>query len=321
MRVVAALGGNALLQRGQQLSAENQRVNVRKAAKAISQLIEAGHEVIISHGNGPQVGMLALQNAAYKDGSSYPLDILSAESIGMIGYLIEQELDNFLPTGKLTATLLTQIEVAPDDPAFKLPVKPIGPVYDEAEAQKIAADNGWVVGRDGGKYRRLVASPAPKRIFQIEVIRLLVDRGVTVICAGGGGIPVIRLEDGSYTGVEAVIDKDRASALLASQIKAQALLLLTDVEGVYKDWGTPKQALVRQMTPPDIAGYKLPAGSMGPKVEAAAAFVSGGGQLAAIGRLEDALAILEGKAGTHVTSMSESASGSIGKGRRYEGTF
>ena len=310
MRVVAALGGNALLQRGQQLSAENQRANVRKAAKAVSQLIEAGHEVIISHGNGPQVGMLALQNAAYKDGSSYPLDILSAESIGMIGYLIEQELDNFLPPGKLTATLLTQIEVDPVDPAFKSPVKPIGPVYDEAEAQRIAAAKGWVVGRDGSKYRRLVASPMPKRIFQIEVIRLLVDLGVTVICAGGGGIPVIRLEDGSYTGVEAVIDKDRASALLASQIKAQALLLLTDVDGVYKDWGTPEQALVKQMTPPDIAGYELPAGSMGPKVEAAAAFVSGGGQLAAIGRLEDALAILQGKAGTHVTSMSANVAAS-----------
>lgn len=300
MRVVVALGGNALLKRGQQLSAENQRANVKTAAKAIAGIIEAGHEVVISHGNGPQVGLLALQNAAYKEGSSYPLDVLSAKSIGMIGYLIEQELDNLLPEGKLTGTLLTQIEVDPDDPAFDKPSKPIGPVYDEAEALEIGKARGWVMGRDGNKFRRLVASPLPKRIFQIEVIRLLVAHAVTVICAGGGGIPVITQTDGSYTGIEAVIDKDRASALLADEIGAQALLMLTDVDGVYLDWGTSKQSLLKRMTPADIRKQEFASGSMGPKVEAAAAFVDGGGQLAGIGRLEDALAILEGRAGTLV---------------------
>lgn len=300
MRVVVALGGNALLQRGQPLSAENQRSNVKTAAKAIARIMEAGHEVVISHGNGPQVGLLALQNAAYKEGASYPLDVLSAESIGMIGYLIEQELDNLLPDAKLTGTLLTQIEVDPKDPAFGKPSKPIGPVYDEAEALEIGKARGWVMGRDGGKHRRLVASPLPKRIFQIKVIRLLVDNGVTVICAGGGGIPVIRLEDGSFTGIEAVIDKDRASALLAQEIGAQALLMLTDVDGVYQDWGTSRQKLINRASPAELGRREFASGSMGPKVEAAAAFVNGGGKLAGIGRLEDALAILEGKAGTSV---------------------
>lgn len=300
MRVVVALGGNALLQRGQPLSAENQRANVKTAAKAIAAIMEAGHEVVISHGNGPQVGLLALQNAAYKEGASYPLDVLSAESIGMIGYLIEQELDNLLPDAKLTGTLLTQIEVDPKDPAFAKPSKPIGPVYDEEEAREIGKARGWVMGRDGGKFRRVVASPLPKRIFQIKVIRMLVDHGVTVICAGGGGIPVVRLEDGSFTGVEAVIDKDRASALLAEEIGAEALLMLTDVDGVYRDWGTARQKLIGRASPAELGKQEFASGSMGPKAEAAAAFVTGGGKLAGIGRLEDALAILEGKAGTSV---------------------
>jgi carbamate kinase len=301
--VVIALGGNALLKRGQQLSAENQRANVKTAAKAIAAVMEAGHEVVISHGNGPQVGLLALQDAAYKEGSSYPLDVLSAESIGMIGYLIEQELDNLLPDRKLTGTLLTQIEVNPKDPAFGKPSKPIGPVYDEAEALEIGKTRGWVMGRDGSKFRRLVASPLPKRIFQIKVIRLLVDHGVTVICAGGGGIPVIRLEDGSFTGIEAVIDKDRASALLAEEIGAQALLMLTDVDGVYLGWGTNAQTLINRTTPAEIRKQEFASGSMGPKVEAAAGFVDGGGNLAGIGRLEDAAAILKGNAGTLVTTQ------------------
>jgi carbamate kinase len=304
MRVVIALGGNALLRRGQPLSAENQRANVKTAAKAIAAVMEAGHEVVISHGNGPQVGLLALQNAAYKDGSSYPLDVLSAESIGMIGYLIEQELDNLLPDRKLTGTLLTQIEVDPKDPAFDKPSKPIGPVYDEAEALEIGKARGWVMGRDGSKFRRLVASPSPKRIFQIKVIRLLVDHGVTVICAGGGGIPVIRLEDGSFTGIEAVIDKDRASALLAEEIGAQALLMLTDVDGVYLDWGTNRQALINRTTPAEVRKQEFASGSMGPKIEAATAFVDGGGKLAGIGRLQDAVAILNGTAGTGVTKQT-----------------
>lgn len=302
MRVVVALGGNALLKRGQPLSAENQRANVKIAAKAVFGLIEAGHEVIISHGNGPQVGLLALQNAAYKDGGSFPLDVLSAESVGMIGYLIEQELGNLLPDGKLTATLLTQIEVDPDDPAFGEPSKPIGPVYSEEEALRFAADRGWVIGPDGGKFRRMVASPIPKRIFEIDVIQILVDQGVTVICAGGGGIPVIRRADGNFTGIEAVIDKDRASALLANQIGAHALLMLTDVDGVYLDWDTAKHRLISRITPANIRKETFASGSMGPKVEAAATFVAHGGTMAGIGRLEEAKLILEGRSGTIVAA-------------------
>lgn len=303
MRVVVALGGNALLRRGQPLSAENQRVNAKVAAKAIVGIIVAGHQVVISHGNGPQVGLLALQNAAYKEGSSYPLDVLSAESIGMIGYIIEQELDNLLPEGKLTGTLLTQIEVDPKDPGFDKPTKPIGPVYDEVEAIAIGKARGWVMGQDGNKFRRLVASPLPKRIFQIEVIRLLVDHGVTVICVGGGGIPAIRQTDGSYTGIEAVIDKDHASAFLARALKADALLMLTDVAAVFRDFGTDHAVPLARLTPYDAANLALPEGSMAPKVAAACDFVNGGGKLAGIGRLEDAVAILNGTAGTLVTTQ------------------
>ena len=300
MRVVVALGGNALLRRGQKLSVENQRANMSTAAKAIVQVITAGHQVVITHGNGPQVGLLALQNEACMTGSRFPLDILDAQSMGMIGYMLEQEIANLLPKGKQTATILTQVEVAKDDPAFKHPTKPIGPVYEELEAKRIAVANGWTIGRDGNNYRRLVASPAPERILQIEVIQLLVDNGITLICAGGGGIPVIAKDDRTHAGVEAIIDKDRTSALLGNQIKADALLLLTDVAGVYTDWGKPSQSLIKRLAIKDIGTEGFPAGSMAPKVESAAAFLKGGGQLAAIGRLEDALAMLQRKAGTQV---------------------
>ena len=300
MRVVIALGGNALLQRGQELSFENQSANIAKAAIAIVQVIQAGHDVIITHGNGPQVGLLALQGAAYMAVTPYPLDILDAQSMGMIGYMLEQEIDNLLPKGKRTATLLTRVEVALDDPAFTHPTKPIGPVYEEAEAKQIAAAKGWLVGPDGSHFRRLVPSPAPTQILQIEVIQLLVDNNITVICAGGGGIPVIKMEDRSHAGVEAVIDKDRTSALLGNQINADALLLLTDTDGVYKDWGTPAQKLIRRLKNSNFAAGQFPAGSMGPKVEAATAFMHQGGKLAVIGQLKDALAMLEGEAGTQV---------------------
>ncbi len=308
MRVVIALGGNALLQRGQELSAENQRINVKRAAKAIAAVINAGHEVIISHGNGPQVGLMALQNAAYTAGSLYPLDVLSAESIGMIGYLIEQELANLFAREKLFATLLTQIEVDPDDPAFLTPSKPIGPIYSKEEAQAIAKAQGWTIGKDGANFRRLVPSPTPRRILQIDVVKLLLKAGVVVICAGGGGIPVIRLQDGSYTGSEAVIDKDRTSALLGSGLDADALLMLTDVDGVYRDWGTPGQTLLRSLSPAAARNHAFAAGSIGPKVEAAASFVTAGGRLAGIGRIEDALAMLEGRAGTIMTGAQAAGS-------------
>ncbi len=298
MRIVVALGGNALLKRGEPMTAEVQRVNVRKAAIALAELARE-HDIIIAHGNGPQVGLLALQAAAYKEVAPYPLDILGAESVGMIGYLVEQELANALPEGTKLATLLTQIEVDRADPAFLKPEKPIGPVYDDAEAGKARADQGWpMVEESNGKWRRVVPSPLPRRITQIETIRLLVDYGVIVICAGGGGIPVIRTDDGDLEGVEAVIDKDRAAGLLAKDLDADAFLMLTDVDAVYEGWGTPQQRPIRRASPEDLSGHAFAAGSMGPKVEAACAFASEEGRLAGIGQLEDAREILELRAGT-----------------------
>ncbi len=300
MRVVIALGGNALLRRGQALSIENQRANIEGAAKAIVGVINAGHEVVVTHGNGPQVGLMALQDAAYDRSLASPLDVLIAESAGMIGYLIEQALANTLPPEKLIATILTEIEIDPQDVAFLNPSKPVGPVYDEEEARKLAKANCWTVGPDGERYRRLVASPRPKRILQIELIKMLVSQGVTVICAGGGGIPVMALQGRKHTGIEAVIDKDRSSALLGTEIKADALLILTDVNGVFRDWNTPEQALISTLMPKDINSGDYPAGSMAPKLDAAASFVESGGKFCGIGGLNDALAILEGRAGTIV---------------------
>ena len=304
MRVVVALGGNALLKRGEPMTAEVQRANVRKAAAALADLAHH-HDIVVAHGNGPQVGLLALQAAAYKDVAPYPLDILGAESVGMIGYLVEQELANALPQDAKLATLLTQIEVDRDDPAFARPEKPIGPVYSLAEAERARAAHGWpMVEEAEGKWRRVVPSPRPKRITQIEAIRLLANFGVIVICAGGGGIPVIRNADGDLEGVEAVIDKDRAAGLLAEQLAADAFLMLTDVDAVYESWGTPQQRPIRQATPDELSAQSFAAGSMGPKVEAASAFAAAGNCLAGIGRLEDARAILEGRAGTLVRSRA-----------------
>lgn len=300
MRVVVALGGNALLKRGEPMTAAVQRTNVRKAAQALAGLA-CGHDLVVAHGNGPQVGLLALQAAAYKAVAPYPLDILGAESVGMIGYLVEQELANALAPGTRLATLLTQVEVDGNDPAFARPDKPIGPVYNDAEAAGVRKIHGWpLVEETKGRWRRVVPSPLPRRITQIEAIRLLVDFGVTVICAGGGGIPVVREEAGDLVGVEAVIDKDRAAALLAEQIGAEALLLLTDVEAVYANWGTPRQRPIGHVRPDGIDAGAFPAGSMRPKVEAACAFAAMEGRMAGIGRLEDAGAILDGRKGTIV---------------------
>lgn len=300
MLVVIALGGNALLKRGEPLTAENQRANVRRAAVAIAAVIRVGHRVVICHGNGPQVGLLALQSAAYKPEEAYPLDVLGAETEGMIGYLIEQELENALPDGPQVATLLTQVEVDPADPAFRNPTKPVGPVYDRREAQSLAEARGWTIAPDGDKYRRVVASPLPKHIPDVSIIRLLVDKGVIVVCAGGGGIPVVRRPDGGLVGVEAVIDKDRAAGLLARDLSAQALLMLTDVDAVYRDWGKPGQEPIREIAPDQLRAADFPAGSMGPKVEAARDFVTATGGIAGIGGLKDALGIIEGRAGTLV---------------------
>ncbi|MBC2861652.1 carbamate kinase [Stappia sp. 28M-7] len=302
MLVVAALGGNALLRRGEPLTAEAQRANVAGAATALAQIIRAGHRLVITHGNGPQIGLLALQGAAYKPDDAFPLDVLGAETDGMIGYMIEQALENALGHDRAVATLLTQIEVDPRDPAFDRPTKFIGPVYDKAEAERLAEARGWSIAADGPHWRRVVPSPMPSDIPDLKVLELLLGHDVTLICAGGGGIPVIRRPDGSLIGIEAVIDKDHATALLAHKLKADGLLLLTDVEAVFRDFGTNTQAAIRQLSPEDAVRLDLPDGSMAPKVAAAATFVSGRDRFACVGRLEDALAMLEGRAGTMIAN-------------------
>jgi len=298
MRVVAALGGNALLRRGQPAEAELQRRNVEVAAGALA-AIAREHELVVTHGNGPQVGLLALQSAAYDAVTSYPFDVLGAESEGMVGYMLEQALENELPDRQVAA-LLTQVVVDPQDPAFGAPTKPIGPVYDEAAAKRLAGERGWTVQPDGKGWRRVVPSPEPMEIVELRTIATLVRMGVIVICAGGGGIPVVKDDSRSLHGVEAVIDKDLSAALLALELGADALLLLTDVDGVQLDYGTPGARPLGEATPDELARLELPAGSMGPKADAAARFVRGGGRLAAITSLERATAALEGRAGTTV---------------------
>jgi carbamate kinase len=305
MRVVVALGGNALLMRGEPLTAENQRANARVACKALTP-VALEHELVISHGNGPQVGLLALQGSAYTEVDPYPLDLLGAQTEGMIGYLIQQELGNELPQEKRLASLLTLIEVDPKDPAFEDPTKPIGPVYERDESERLAKEKGWVFKPDGDSFRRVVPSPLPKRIFGVEPVEWLLERDAVVICAGGGGIPVMYTDEPvpagrRLVGVEAVIDKDLASALLAKDLRADALAIVTDVAAVYADWGTPEQRAIRRATPEALAGTEFAAGSMGPKVRAACSFVEETGGLAAIGSIEDTPALLRGETGTIVT--------------------
>ncbi len=299
MRIVVALGGNALLRRGEPLTAENQRSNVRLAAERIA-TITAGNEVVVAHGNGPQVGLLALQSQAYREVRPYPLDILGAQTEAMIGYVIEQELGNLLPEDQPLATLLTMVEVDPKDPAFEEPTKFIGPIYLEEEAQRLAQEHGWTVKPDGNAFRRVVPSPKPQRIFEIKPIRWLIERGVIVVCAGGGGIPTMLDEDGVLHGVEAVIDKDLASALLAEQLEADLLVVATDVDGVYVDFGTPQERKLATVTPEELEALTLPTGSMGPKVEAACTFARDMGREAVIGSLADIGDIVSGTAGTRV---------------------
>jgi carbamate kinase len=298
MRVVAALGGNALLRRGEPAEAELQRRRVAEAARSLAELARE-HELVITHGNGPQVGLLALQSAAYGEVAPYPFDVLGAESEGMVGYLLEQALWNELPD-RQAAALLTQVLVDPRDTAFEEPSKPIGPLYDEATARRLAAERGWTVRRDGERWRRVVPSPDPQAIVEIDTIRTLVDLGVIVICAGGGGIPVVEDRAGRLHGVEAVIDKDLSAALLALELGADALLLLTDVDGIQLDYGMPAERRLREATPATLAALDLPAGSMRPKAEAARRFVGRGGGVAAIASLENARAALTGTAGTLV---------------------
>lgn len=301
MRIVIALGGNALLKRGEPMTADVQRKNVRTAAESLAP-VAMKHQLVISHGNGPQVGLLALQQAAYPQVAPYPLDVLGAQTEGMIGYMIEQELGNLLPFEIPFATILTMIEVDPNDPAFQNPTKFVGPVYDKADADKLAAEKNWVVKADGSKWRRVVPSPLPKRIFEIRPVKWLLEHNTVVICAGGGGIPTMYLQDGTRTlaGVEAVIDKDLASELLSRELDADLFVMATDVNGVYLDWGKPEQRLLQRATPAEMNAFKFAAGSMGPKVDAAVKFVQATGKRAAIGSLEEIEKIVQGEAGTNI---------------------
>jgi carbamate kinase len=301
MRVVVALGGNALLQRGQRLNAENQRENIRVAARQLAR-VHADHTLVIAHGNGPQVGLLALMDAAYTAVDPFPLDVLGAETVGMIGYMIEQELGNIIPTEDHIVTVLTQILVDPGDPAFAKPTKPVGPVYDRRQAERLRDEKGWSVAPDGDHYRRVVASPRPKRIIEIEAIRMLVDEGIVVICAGGGGIPTAYDENLKLYGVEAVIDKDLASGLLARGLDAEMFVMLTDVPAVYEGFGGSGQRAIRSAHPDALGKLSFAAGSMGPKVDAACEFVRRTGRESAIGKLSDLSSIMGGRAGTLISS-------------------
>jgi carbamate kinase len=317
MRVVVALGGNALQKRGEPMTVENQRANVKIACEALAP-VAMQHELVVSHGNGPQVGLLALQASAYDEVSSYPFDVLGAQTEGMIGYFIEQELGNLLPFEKPLATLLTMTEVSHDDPAFANPTKFVGPVYDEADAKRLAAEKGWTVKQDGDKWRRVVPSPQPVRIFQIRPMKWLLEKGAVVISTGGGGIPTMYTGEEEVTGpndfnprtlvgVEAVIDKDFSSAVLARDLEADKLVIATDADAVFVDWGTPQQRAVRAANPDalDAISAQFPAGSMGPKVQAAIWFARETGGEAVIGSLPELTQIMDNQAGTLVSTAVE----------------
>jgi len=299
MRLVAAVGGNALLERGEVPLAEIQEQHVATAVRALAPLT-ADHDLVVTHGNGPQVGLLANESALDPDlPAPYPLDVLGAESQGMIGYFFLQAFQNALP-GRHVVNLLCQTEVAADDPAFGHPTKFVGPVYSEAEGRKLAAWRGWEVQADGSYWRRVVPSPEPAGIVELPMIRVLLGDGAVVICAGGGGIPVVRGQDGRLSGAEAVVDKDLSAALLARDLGADALMILTDVSNVEIGFGTRTPRRIGRTTPSSLRALTFPAGSMGPKVDAACRFVEATGKRAMIGRLEDAAELLLGGRGTIV---------------------
>jgi carbamate kinase len=300
MRIVVALGGNALLQRGQRPDAEIQEANVRRAVEALAPLAE-GHELVVTHGNGPQVGVLALQSASDPHLTTpYPFDVLGAQTQGMIGYWLLQAMQNQLP-GRQVAAIINQTLVEAADPAFAAPTKFVGEMYTREEAALLAAERGWVVKPDGAGWRRVVGSPRPQRVVETRLIRLLLESGAVVVCAGGGGVPVIRDERGELQGVEAVVDKDLTSAVLAEALDADVLLVVTDVTHVMRDFGQPDATPILRETPAGLRSLDFAAGSMGPKVDAVCRFVELTGGMAAIGSLDDAVAILAGQAGTVVT--------------------
>lgn len=300
MRVVVALGGNALLRRGERPDADIQEANVRRAVDALAPLA-TDHELVVTHGNGPQVGVLALQSASDPHLTTpYPFDVLGAQTQGMIGYWLLQAMQNRVP-GRQIAAIINQTLVLAADPAFDNPTKFVGEVYEQAEAERLAAERGWSIRQDGSGWRRVVGSPRPLRVIETPLIRLLLESGAVVVCAGGGGVPVVRDDLGDLQGVEAVVDKDLTSAVLAESLDADVLLVLTDVPAVMRGFGTPEQAAIRRETPAGLRALDFPAGSMGPKVDAVCRFVEMTGGMAAIGRLEDVSEILAGESGTIVT--------------------
>ncbi|CAM3850855.1 carbamate kinase [Vibrio aquimaris] len=296
--VVIALGGNALLRRGEPLEAGVQRHNIQIAVKAICEVAQ-NYKVVLVHGNGPQVGLLALQGLEYKQVAPYPLDVLGSETQGMIGYMLMQEFKNQMPDINATC-MLTQMTVDPNDPAFLNPTKPIGPIYTQDEARTLAEKYNWTIKPDGDHFRRVVPSPEPTGIIEHQAITTLIEHGHLVICTGGGGIPV-QYDNGQLVGVEAVIDKDMSAALLAKQLHADALLILTDTDAVYHDWGKSSQRALRNTTPSELSQYQFEQGSMGPKIQASCEFIKQGGKVVGIGALEDGLRILQGLAGTSIT--------------------
>lgn len=296
--LVIALGGNALLKRGAVLSAENQYQSIALIADAIGKLAKK-YRIAIVHGNGPQVGLLALQNLAYRDVPPYPLDILVAESQGMIGYMLAQQLGAFHPAQPVS-TLLTRVLVDSEDPAYREPSKFIGPVYEPQQQAELEKKYGWSMKLDGKYLRRVVPSPEPKKIIDIEAINLLLAKNHIVICNGGGGVPMVASAQGMI-GSEAVIDKDLASALLAEALDADHLVILTDADAVYQHWGTPQQKAIRSATTKELAPMAIADGSMGPKIMAVSRFVQRSGKVAHIGALQDIESVLAGTAGTLIT--------------------
>jgi carbamate kinase len=305
--VVAALGGNAILQPGQVGTFEEQLFNIDGAMRRIAQLVEDGWRVVLTHGNGPQVGNLLIQNAlAAKTVAPMPMDVCGAESQGQIGYMAAQTLANHLRKRKLevpVVTIVTQVAVDPRDKAFASPSKPVGPFYSEAEAKKMMLEEGTAMREDAGRgWRRVVPSPEPREIVELEAVRGLVESGALVICSGGGGVPVVRSR-GALSGIDAVIDKDLAAALLARELGADALLILTDVPQAYIAYGTPEQTALSRVTARQMRAYAaeghFKAGSMGPKVEACLRFVDAGGE-SVIASLTEVGAALAGRAGTHI---------------------